>query len=95
MQDLDRLDGLYAWSREKQGGVPDAWIVPEFCSGWSPHRALKTGRCSESDPHFLLNFFTQCYYPHTSRESVLPVCVIFLNFLFFYMQEQSEKVSTF
>ena len=57
----------------------DAWIVPAFCSGSSPHRALKTGRCSESDQPCWFCFWTQCYYSHTARESVFPVCGIFFS----------------
>ena len=54
----------------------DAWIVPMFCSGSSPHRALTTGRCSELEPNILFSFLTQCYNSHTSRESASPVCGI-------------------
>ena len=61
----------------------DAWIVPAFCSGSSPHRALKRGRCSQWDPNFVFSFLTQCYYPHTSRESEFPVCRI----IFFIIQK--------
>ena len=56
----------------------DVWIVPAFCSGSSMHRALKLEWSSESDAIFLFSFFTQCYYPHTLRESVSPVCRIFV-----------------
>ena len=58
----------------------DYWIVPAFPSGSAPHRALKTGRCSKLDPNVLVSFLTQCYYPHTSRESVFPVCGIYFYF---------------
>ena len=33
----------------------DLWIVPVFCSRLATRRALKTGRCSKSDPN---NFFS-------------------------------------
>ena len=46
--------------------------------GSSPRRALKTGRCSKLEPNIWSSFLTQCYYPHTSRESVSPVCGIFV-----------------
>ena len=48
----------------------DAWIFCAFCSGLSPHRALKTWRCLELDPNFLFCFWTQCYYPHNLIVSV-------------------------
>ena len=60
------------------------WFVPawslknkKFFSGLDSRKALKTGRCSKSEPNILFSFLTQCYYPHTSRELVSPVCGIF------------------
>ena len=44
----------------------------------APRRALKTGRCSQSDQNVLFSYLTQCYYPHTLRESVSPICGIFI-----------------
>ena len=41
------------------------------CSGLELQRALKT------DPIIHFSFLIQYYYPHTLRESVYPVCVIF------------------
>ena len=53
----------------------DLWIFPAFCSGSALRIALKTGRCSKLDPNILCSFLT-CYYPHTYKESVSPVCGI-------------------
>ena len=45
--------------------------------------ALKTGKCSQSDPNIQITFFlTECYYQHTSRESVSPVRLIFCAILY-------------
>ena len=45
---------------------------------------VKNGEVSESDSNVLFSFLTQCYYPHTSRESVSPVCrIFFYNFCYF------------
>ena len=59
------------------------WIelvdCPAFCSRSAPRRALKMDRCSKSDPNVLFSFLTQCYYPHTLRQSVSPVCRIFVT----------------
>ena len=51
---------------KKQGGVPD-WTRGSSPRSFrvAPHRALRTGRCSKSDPNVLFSFWTQCYYPHT------------------------------
>ena len=43
----------------------------------APLRALKTGRYSKWDQNVFICILTQRYYPHTSRESVSPVCGIF------------------
>ena len=34
----------------------DAWIVSTFCSELSPHRALRTGRCSRLDAWIVSTF---------------------------------------
>ena len=59
----------------------DLWIVPAFCSRSTLCRALKTRRCSKLDNMFFFSFLTQCYYTHTSRESVSHVCGYFWNIL--------------
>jgi hypothetical protein len=40
-------------------------------------RAIKTGRFSNWDPIILFSFLTRCYYPHTLRDVVYPICRIF------------------
>ena len=48
-----------------------SWIVPAFCSGSAPRRALKMGRCSKSDPIVLFIFLdTMLLSAHVERVSV-------------------------
>ena len=47
------------------------------------HRALKNWRFSMSHPIILFSVLTQCYYLHTSRELVSPVCRVLTTFIAF------------
>ena len=71
---LDSLAVPKDWTRGPSLLDRPSWTVPR---GSAMRGTLKTGRCSKSDRNFLFSFLTQCYYPHTSRESVSPVCGIF------------------
>ena len=81
--------------KTRRCSILDSWIVPTFCSGFAQCRALKT-EVFKIEPKFfvqffhtmLFSFFTQCYYPHTLRGSVSPVCGIF-----FFLSVEGSKLS--
>ena len=61
----------------------------------SPHRALKLRKCSKLYPVLLFNVLTQCYYPHTLRESVSHVCwILFWVFCHFNVWYLSSILTT-
>ena len=61
------------------GLSPRGVLKTRSCSELDSRRALKVGRCSKLDPNILFSFLKQCFHPHTSRESVSPVCKIFMK----------------
>ena len=61
------------------GLFPRGVLKTRSCSELDSRRALKVGRCSKLDPNILFSFLKQCFYLHTSRESVSPICKIFMK----------------
>ena len=60
-----------------------SWIVPAWnLKNKELFRIGLPWEVFQLDPNMLLSFLTQCYYPHTSKESVSPIYRNFIKMLY-------------